>query len=314
MEGLQIRPTGLPASYSQYMMKYTLFVPALCKSAGTLMVTAAHTLILSPFGEIGPLDVQLMQKDELLGRRSGLTTRSALSDLKAHAFELFQHFMIEIIGSSQGAVSFQLASDISARTTARLMAKIYEQINPDALGQDFRDLNVAEKYGERLNMRFHNLKSDEIKRLVYGYPSHDFVIDLEEAKEVYERATLPTATLFNIIKARSSDLLIPRPGPRILVDMLTTAGLSISAEDGNATKSGTQTAANSPPVGGGGPRPETPTERSARRDALLRHSEFMADFILERVDRPSFVERKGYALGSREQTIAAQFQTDTFCA
>lgn len=242
-------PTYRTARYLQSVYdEIHAFVPSLCKSAGTLMVTAAHTLIISPFGEIGPLDVQLMQKDEILGRRSGLTTRSALSDLKAHAFDLFQHFMIEIIGSSQGAVSFRLASDISARTTARLMSKIYEQVNPDALGQDFRDLNVAEKYGERLNMKYHNLKSDGIKRLVYEYPSHDFVIDLEEAREVYERASLPTPTLVNILKARTGDLMTPKSGPRVLVDMLTGAGISMSMEASNATKSGTQTAANGAPT------------------------------------------------------------------
>jgi hypothetical protein len=230
------------------MMKFMRFVPSLCKSAGTLMVTAAHTLIISPFGEIGPLDVQLMPKDEILGQRSGLTTRSALLDLKAHAFELFEHFMVGIIGSSKGAVSFRLASDISARTTSRLMSKIYEQINPDSLGQDFRDLRVAAKYGERLNMRYRNLKSDGIKRLVYEYPSHDFVIDLEEAKEVYQRATLPTLTLSKIIEARPTDLLIPKVGNRMMVEMLTSAGLSLSAETGDAAKPGTQNAPNTPSV------------------------------------------------------------------
>lgn len=224
------------------------FVPSLCKSAGTLLVTAAHTLVISPFGEIGPLDVQLMQKDEILGRRSGLTTRSALSDLKAHAFELFEHFMFEIIGNSQGAVSFRLASDISAKTTARLMAKIYEQINPDSLGQDFRDLSVASKYGERLNMKYHNLKNDGIKRLVYEYPSHDFVIDLEEAKEVYERAVLPTATLFKILNARASDMMLPKTRLRPVVEMLTSDGQPLQGGPINATKSGTPNANRTTPA------------------------------------------------------------------
>ena len=36
-------------------------VPSLCKSAGTLVVTAAHKVVMSVTGEIGPLDVQLSQ-------------------------------------------------------------------------------------------------------------------------------------------------------------------------------------------------------------------------------------------------------------
>jgi hypothetical protein len=218
------------------------FIPSYCKSAGTLLICSAHTLILSPFGEIGPLDVQLIQKDEIFGRRSGLTTRSALLDLKAHAFDLFEHFMFEIVGASQGAASFRLASDISARATSNLMSKIYEQINPDALGQDFRDLNVAAKYGERLNMKHHNLKNDGIKRLVYEYPSHDFVIDLEEAREIFDRAVLPTATLFKILTSRTGDMMLPKTGARVLVEMLTSEGQPLSGGQANVTKAGTQNA------------------------------------------------------------------------
>jgi hypothetical protein len=63
-------PTYRTARYLQSVYdEIHAFVPSLCKSAGTLMVTAAHTLIVSPLGEMGPLDVQLMQKDEILGRR-----------------------------------------------------------------------------------------------------------------------------------------------------------------------------------------------------------------------------------------------------
>jgi Serine dehydrogenase proteinase len=157
------------------------FIPAECKSAGTLLVTAANSIVISPFGEIGPLDVQLLQRDELGGRRSGLTTRSALEDLKGHSFELFEHIMSEIKRKSVSSISFRLAADIASRMSSRLLARVYEQINPADLGQDNRDLNVAFQYGERLSRRFSNLKPNALKRLVYDYPSHDFVIDLEES-------------------------------------------------------------------------------------------------------------------------------------
>jgi hypothetical protein len=63
-------------------------VPSVCKSAGTLIAAGAHCIIFTPFGEIGPLDVQQSRRDEIFGRRSGLTTRSALADLKSHSFDL----------------------------------------------------------------------------------------------------------------------------------------------------------------------------------------------------------------------------------
>jgi hypothetical protein len=206
------------------------FLPSECKSAGTLLVTAANSVLISPFGEVGPLDVQLLKRDELAGRRSGLTTRSALEDLKTHSFDLFEHFMTEIINRSGTAVSFRTAADVASRVSSRLMSKIYEQINPDALGQDYRDLNIALHYGKRLNRKFSNLKKDALERLVYEYPSHDFVIDLEEAKELFQRVELPTPTLMKLVSARALDCLIPKYGSDHLVAMLDYDGKTIIPE------------------------------------------------------------------------------------
>ena len=207
------------------------FPPAECKSAGTLLVTAANSIVISPFGEIGPLDVQLLQRDELGGRRSGLTTRSALEDLKTHSFELFEHIMFEIKRKSVSSISFRLAADIASRMSSRLLARVYEQINPADLGQDNRDLSVAFQYGERLNRRFSNLKPNALKRLVYGYPSHDFVIDIEEAREIFERVELPTATLVNLMGSRTSDCLVPKTGRNRMVQMLTSNGQNVELEE-----------------------------------------------------------------------------------
>ncbi|MEO3475761.1 hypothetical protein AAFN86_28175 [Roseomonas sp. CAU 1739] len=195
------------------------FIPSGCKSAGTLMAVAANELIISPFGDLGPLDVQLLPKDDIIGRRSGLVTRSAISDLKTHTFELFEHFMMQIISSSGGSVSFKAAADVAARTTAKVMGRIYEQVNPDMLGQDFRDLNVAMKYGERLNRRYKNLKPNGLRRLVHDYPAHDFVIDHEEAKEIFERVSLPTSSIWRFLEARMADMMMVKPAQSAIVEI-----------------------------------------------------------------------------------------------
>lgn len=156
-----------------------VFAPSLCKSAGTLIATAAHRLVISPFGEIGPLDVQLPQRDEIAGQRSGLTTRSALADLKMQAFDFYETFMLGIISRSAGSVSFKLASELAAKATSDVMSSVYSQINPENLGQDYRDLSVATSYGTTLAERSKNLRPDSIRRLVHDYPSHDYVIDFE---------------------------------------------------------------------------------------------------------------------------------------
>lgn len=205
-------------------------IPAACKSAGTLLVTAANTLVMGPFGELGPLDVQLRQKDEIMGRRSGLITRAALSDLKAHSFEIFEYFALQIVQSSGGSISFRMAADIAARTTGEMMSKIYGQINPDTLGQSFRDLNVATEYCERLNRKFRNTKQPAVHRLVHDYSAHDFVIDYEEAKELFARVELPSKSLYLCYKGREIDLAMPYDASESLVQMVVV----VDGEDSDA--------------------------------------------------------------------------------
>ncbi len=207
-----------------------VFIPSLCKSGGTLLVAAAHRVIIIGFGELGPLDVQLFRRDEIWGQRSGLTTRSALLDLKEHTFELFDHFIVSIIARSRGSVSFRLAAEIAAKATGQMMSTIYAQINPEALGQDFMDLRVAEKYCERLNKKSGNIMPEAIRRLVYDYPSHDFVIDFEEAKEIFHNVELPTPTILSLLN-RPVSIIQPRTGIQGIVMMLDSISKPLETKE-----------------------------------------------------------------------------------
>ena len=73
-----------------------VFVPSLCKSAGTLIACAANSIVMTPFGELGPLDVQILKRDELFERRSGLIKNYALEELEQISFRLFEYFMLNI--------------------------------------------------------------------------------------------------------------------------------------------------------------------------------------------------------------------------
>jgi hypothetical protein len=230
-------------------------VPSVCKSAGTLIAAGAHCIICMGFGEVGPLDVQLSRRDEIWGRRSGLTTRSALADLKSHSFDLFEHFMFTITAKSRGAVSFKLAAEIAGKVTAEMMSNIYAQINPESLGQDFMDLSVATKYCQNLDKNSKNMRPRAVQRLVYEYPSHDFVIDFDEAKELFHNVELPTATIISLL-SRRMEVLQPRTGQSGVVEMLI-----LDVEP--AEKQSTQTPAEvnhdeqTKPIGGdGGGGPE----------------------------------------------------------
>lgn len=212
----------------------TLFVPSYCKSAGTLVAAAANRLLFSPFGEIGPLDVQLIEKDELGERKSGLTMRSALEDLHERSFELFEKFMMGIKEGSGNNISFKLSAEVARDSAIGLMGNIYSQIHPDVLGKDYRDLSVATKYGERLNKKFGNVKPKGIDRLVHGYPSHDFVIDCEEASEIFERVERAPTPLLKLVEKHGNDLMVPRVNKCVVKMETWPANEADASEDGEA--------------------------------------------------------------------------------
>ena len=43
---------------------FTVFIPGRCKSAGTLLALGAREIVMGDRGELGPLDIQVSEKDE----------------------------------------------------------------------------------------------------------------------------------------------------------------------------------------------------------------------------------------------------------
>ncbi len=179
--------------------KFYLFAPGYCKSAGTIVALGAHYIFMDTFSELGPLDVQVPDKDEIGARKSGLISRYAFESLSNELFDLFSHNMLNIKIASRNAISFRLAADISARMSAQVMSEIFAQISPDVVASNYRDLMVARRYGERLAAVAQNAKSDTVRHLVEDYPSHDYVIDKDEASELFNNVFVPTPSIYSLI-------------------------------------------------------------------------------------------------------------------
>lgn len=160
-----------------------IFVPGMCKSAGTILAIAANELIFSPSGELGPLDVQMAKKDSIAERESGLDMNETFKYLESRSREMFHELVEEITQKSDGAISFRTASSFAARIASSLFNPIFANINPDDIGKRARAMQIAGDYGRRLNLRSENLGDAHyaIGFLTWGCPSHGFVIDMEEA-------------------------------------------------------------------------------------------------------------------------------------
>lgn len=161
------------------------YIFGLCKSAGTLAVLGTDEVIFGDFGELGPLDVQLTKPDEVYPTSSGLDIFQAMGVVTSAAFEAYQGYFDKIIENSEGHISAKTSAEIARELAVGLFAPMTGQIEPERLGEVQRAINVASVYGRRLDRG--NLKKDALKQLVQGYPTHGFVIDLEEAKTLFHK-------------------------------------------------------------------------------------------------------------------------------
>lgn len=194
---LLVTPGGNPdAAYKigKYIQSryanFICFIPGLCKSAGTLLAIGANELVFSPYGELGPLDVQLTKTDDLFGQESGLNISEAFRTVEDRAKRTFHALIGEIIQSSGGVVSFQTASHCASEIVASLYGPIFGRIDPEEVGSRARAMRLGEDYGIRLNQKYTNLRESALERLSQSYSSHGFVIDAEESCALFERVRM----------------------------------------------------------------------------------------------------------------------------
>ncbi len=188
--------------------KITVFVPHMCKSAGTLVCLAADELVMSVDGELGPLDVQVVQ-DDRTKMHSGLDQSTSFSALIYHTRDAFSHYFrycVTKLGLSKKSAS-EIASDLAGMT----MAPIYSQIDPRVVGEIIRAMEVSYRYGNLL--RTINVQPWTIKTLVDAFPSHGFVIDSKTASGLFkklrepgeiEQQQVPATDLLEVLKNQRS--------------------------------------------------------------------------------------------------------------
>jgi hypothetical protein len=175
--------------------KFYIYIDTFCKSAGTIMALGADTLIMSDYGELGPIDVQLRKTDEVGERSSGLTPMDALSAMNDLATEHFSDLFKHLRGGKDRELVFstKMASEIAAKITVGLFGNIYSQIDPMRLGEYDRATRIALEYGNRLS--HNNLHPGKLRHLLSDYPAHAFVIDRKEAKEIFASVEEPVPEL-----------------------------------------------------------------------------------------------------------------------
>lgn len=199
--------------------RVTVCVLGYCKSAGTLLALGGHEIAMGLRGELGPLDVQVSEKDELGQFGSGLEIFTSLNVLFETAFASFEHYLVTTVQRSAGQISTKTAAEIATNLTVGIAAPISEQIDPMRLGREQRAMEIASTYAERLGV-----SPQAIARLTTDYPNHGFVIDLEEAKQFLPqvRELNPMERALEAAAAgETRGVYVPEPGQGTVVCLTT---------------------------------------------------------------------------------------------
>jgi hypothetical protein len=158
-------------------------VPETAKSAATLLVLGADKIILGPNAELGPLDVQLYDRErEEFG--SALNEVQALDRLNAFALQAIDSTM-QFTSRRSGLTMKTLLPGVQ-NFVAEMLRPLFEKIDTVHYTQSSRQLKVAEEYATRLlRAKYGKQVASEIARqLVHSYPEHAFFIDGEEAGSI----------------------------------------------------------------------------------------------------------------------------------
>lgn len=210
----------------KYYKKINVIISGPCKSAGTLVALGADSLRFHEYGELGPLDVQMKRKDNLLGYNSGLDVFQALSVINNSARECFHSMFLEFVLKGGGSISTEIAAKIAKDLSVGIYSAIVSKIDPLELGEKNRAMQIAAAYGERLCWltKCSNAKNDTLTKLISDYPSHGFVIDMEQAKKLFNHVEPMTENDYKIYNLFKDD--IANPTTPLIIDLNNQLGLT----------------------------------------------------------------------------------------
>ena len=216
------------ARYLRRMYRtFQVLIPGPCYSAGTLLAIGADEVLVSDHGELGPLDVQLPSEDKDEYRRdSSAILSSSLEAIKEGSYKMFSYGVTELYNFYSG-LPLSTRSSIASNMACDIFRAIAAKIDPVELGRMHRHLNVCRQYGLRLADQGGGVTPEDVDRLVYGYPDHEFVIDSEEAPEIFKKQISRDLEGFSEIVNRIRGLEEPLTAPwrRGRVEVIATPRL-----------------------------------------------------------------------------------------
>lgn len=162
-------------------------VPEVAASGATLIALGSARIVMSEVAQLSPIDPQVISKRHekfFVGeRQSPLEAFQALKYLREVALASLDVSMNFLLGHN---VTPKPALETSCSFGHQIVQPMLAKIDPYDLGAFALDANLAAHYAERIanpaDLQKKTQRNVPYRDLVYKYPAHEFVIDLEEAK------------------------------------------------------------------------------------------------------------------------------------
>lgn len=145
---------------------FTVVVPRYAKSAATLLTCAANEIHMGSLSELGPIDPQIKGMPTL-GLKNSIEHIAELVSNNTDSSEMFARYL--------------------QRTVEPIQIGYYERVAESAM-------QYAEKLLDKNKVKLPSTPREIARRLVYGYKDHGFVIDKEEATEIFGSAVIKNST------------------------------------------------------------------------------------------------------------------------
>ncbi len=172
----------------QFAKDVEVLVPNWAKSAATFVCLSADSIHMGPNGELGPLDPQILDPTGRSQRVSALETFKGMEHLRNYSLETLDAIVMLLV--RQSGMDIPYALEHAGSLFSSVVTPLYQQIDPHELGKFGRYLAVSEQYAIRVMQRWSYKDRDVyalkkiVSNLVWDYPTHGFVIDLHEAKDL----------------------------------------------------------------------------------------------------------------------------------
>ncbi|WP_082463830.1 SDH family Clp fold serine proteinase [Sphingomonas sp. Leaf17] len=243
--------------------KVTVLIAGRCKSAGTLIAVGSSELAFMPYGELGPLDIQLSKVDKFDRVESGLVIQDALNTLEDRAKQSFYTIVNEYIAANNGLLSFPTASKAASDFVTQLYAPVFGRIDPEEVGARSRSMRIAVDYGKRLAAKWSNVKHGAIQKLAETYSSHSFVIDQREAAGLFEKVRGASAEEVVIVEALGNFARFQLPGDEHAFHALSTKFIPEEDTHANDDEDGGKSQDGGDPSGASGETDATPSSEGS---------------------------------------------------